>query len=738
MTLQSNTTGKNPSSLPSRQQAALESADWPLLVQLCKQSIRKNSRDLHSTRLLGYALDCIGKAEESIEVYRRAAALWPKDAELLINYGNVLLNRARNHDALPILEKVCALRPDKAICWIKLSQCCYLISQHEKGFAAAEKAAALATDLADRSAALTAKAIHRRELGQVQLAVEDSVTAIALTPMEASNHTNQLLFMLADPATNEADIAKAAREYAAVFEPALKPFWPQFTEHRGEPWRKLRIGFLSPDFRVHSVMYFVEGLLSQLDRRQFEVYAFYLFPRDDQVTARVQHHADHFVRIAGLSPEQQAKTIGTHAIDILIDLAGHTGHNALMAMAHKAAPVQVSWLGFPATTGLSAVDYKFTDDVTDPAQAEQHYSERLYRLPTFFACYRPMSRHPLWRYQPRYQVRATPALENGFITFGSCNNLGKLTDEVLALWGQLLESVPSSRLLIEGKNLGQPDFANVYMQRCHSLGMDTERLDLVGLDGDNQYLTYHRIDIALDPFPLNGGTTSFDVLWMGVPLVSMEGDSFKSRMGTGILSYLGRTEWLADSHAAYLRIARDLAADVQALNALRSGLRDEIENSAVMREDIFNHHFGEGLRVMWLQWLAAAQHPNNPEAQMQAMQDWLPQVPPEWTQTPTPGVGIKPGQRISLSDAHQRLQLLVDKAKNSAAHEQPAGSASHITGRPWIAVTELAELVLNAVPQDPVALACLAEVEHAHGHTEFAVTYLLHATQAMGVEPFKE
>ena len=729
--MQGKARSKAESTLDARQQKALEAEDWTLLAKLCKQHLRKDVHDLQATRLLGYALDCLGKADESVEVYRRAALMWPNDAELLINYGNVLLNRARNHDALPILEKVCALRPEKAICWIKLSQCCYLISQHEKGFAAAEKAAALATDLADRSAALTAKAIHRRELGQVQLAVEDSVTAIALTPMEASNHTNQLLFMLADPATNEADIAQAARAYAAVFEPELKPFWPQFTKHRGEPWRKLRIGFLSPDFRVHSVMYFVEGLLAQLDRRQFEVYAFYLFPRDDQVTARVQYHADHFVRIAGLSPEQQANTIRTHEIDILIDLAGHTGHNALMAMAHKAAPVQVSWLGFPATTGLSAVDYKFTDDVTDPAQAQQHYSERLYRLPTFFACYRPMSRHPLWRYQPRYQVRGTPALENGFVTFGSCNNLGKLTDEVLALWGQILDAVPGSRLLIEGKNLGQPDFANVYRQRCHSLGVDTERLDLVGLDGDNQYLTYHRIDIALDPFPLNGGTTSFDVLWMGVPIVSMEGDSFKSRMGTGILSYLGRTEWLADSPAAYLRISRDLAADVHALNTLRSGLRDEIENSALMREDIFNHHFGEGLRVMWLQWLAAAQHPNNPESQMHAIQDWLPQLPQEWTQPPTPGVGIRPGQRITLSDAHQRLQLLVDKAKNSAAHELPAGLASHITGRPWIAVTELAELVLNAVPQDAVALSCLAEVEHAHGHTEFAVTYLHYATKSL-------
>jgi len=727
--------GRNKAPMDGRLNAALEARDWDLLARLCKQGLRKNSRDLHATRLLGYALDCLGKTDESIETYRRGTQLWPQDAELLINYGNVLLNHARNTQALPILEKVCELRPDKAICWLKLSQCCYLITQHEKGLRAAEMAADLATDIPGRSAALTQKAIHRRELGQVSEAVQDCLDAIALTPTEPSNHTNRLLFMLADPSADAASLSRAALDYAAVFEPPLQTQWPSFAAHRGDPWRKLRIGFLSPDFRVHSVMYFVEGLLAQLDRRQFEVFAFYLFPRDDHVTARVQHHVDHFVRLANLSAEQQAQAIRAQGIDILIDLAGHTGYNGLLTLARKAAPVQVSWLGFPATTGLQAVDYKFTDEVTDPSDAQAQYTEQLYRLPTLFACYRPMSRNPLWRYQPRYGVRPTPALKNGFITFGSCNNLGKLTDEVLALWGQILEAVPGSRLLIEGKNLDQPEFASAYQERCRSLGLDPQRLELVALNGDNQYLTYHRIDIALDPFPLTGGTTTFDVLWMGLPIVSMVGRSFKSRMGVGLLTYLGRTEWLAETPENYVGIARGLAADVEALNALRLGLRSEVEGSVLMREDIFSHHFGEGLRAMWLQWLARAEHPGDEEAQMQAIQGWLPNLPQEWTQPPSPGVGLKPGQRIMLAEAHQRLQNLVEKAKDAAQHAPANADSTQITDRHWIAVTQLAEVVLNAVPHDPVALACLAEVEHAHGHTEFAVTYLRHATQAMGMEP---
>ncbi|ABM60102.1 O-linked N-acetylglucosamine transferase, SPINDLY family protein [Verminephrobacter eiseniae] len=712
-----------------RFQHALQSADWPLLARLCQRALRKNPRDLPATRLLGHALERLGKTAACGQVYRRGALLWPNDAELLINYASMLLKHAHTAQALPVLEQVCALRPDKAVCWLQLSQCCYLLTLHERGLQAAERAAALATEPGEKSAALTQKAIHGRELGQVRQAVQDCLQAIALTPGDLSNHTNRLLFMLADPQADAASLAQAARDYAAVVEPPLKPHWPGFAEHQGAPWRRLRVGFLSPDFRTHSVMYFVEGLLAQLDRRQFEVFAFYLFPRDDPVTERVRRHADRFVRLAGLGAEQQAQAIRAQRIDILIDLAGHTGYNGLQAMAHKAAPVQVSWLGFPATTGLQAVDYKLSDEITDPPEAQAHYTEQLYRLPTLFACYRPMSRHPLWRYQPRYQVQPTPALDKGHITFGCCNNLGKLGDEVLALWGQLLQALPDARLLIEGKNLDGPDFAGAYRQRCQGLGLDPERLELVAQQGDNQYLTYHRIDIALDPFPLVGGTTTFDALWMGLPVVSMVGQSFKSRMGLGLLSYLGRTEWLAATPADYLRIACALAADRQALNRLRLGLRAEVERSVLMREDLFNHHFGEGLRAMWLLWLARAKHPDDAQAQAQALDDWLPGLPDAWRQPPAPGVGLGPGQRISLAQAHQRLQALVAKARASTA-AMPAGAT--ITGRHWKALTLLAETVLNAVPNDPVALACLAEVEHAHGHSEFAVTYLWHATQAMG------
>ncbi|MGJ4748660.1 hypothetical protein ACQV5M_20030, partial [Leptospira sp. SA-E8] len=221
----------------------------------------------------------------------------------------------------------------------------------------------------------------------------------------------------------------------------------------------LRVGMLSPDFHAHAVMHFAEPLLSGLDRGQFELWAFHMGLGEDSVTERVRSHVDSFVSLHGLNPEQQARTIQAHQIDILIDLAGHTGGNGLAAMMRKPAPVQASTIGYAGTTGLTALDWWFSDGISDPPGAEPHYSERLYRLPTRWVCYRPHIRHPLRRYDPAYQVQPTPALKNDFVTFGSSNNLGKLTDEVLTLWGRILAAVPRSRLLIQGKGLEEANFA---------------------------------------------------------------------------------------------------------------------------------------------------------------------------------------------------------------------------------------------------------------------------------------
>ncbi|QEA14487.1 tetratricopeptide repeat protein [Comamonas flocculans] len=716
--------------MAERLQAARAGGDWPLLIRLCRQALRKNGRHQMAHRLLGFALGQKGEVDAALQAFGRAAILYPHDAELLINYANLLVGQERPREALPLLEGVVRLRPERSICWMKLAQCCYPINLHQRGYEASEHALRCAGDDLERVNALTQRAIHRRELGQIREAVQDCTEAIALAPQFAANHSNRLLFMLADPETSPQALTAAAREFGNTFEPQFKPHWPSYEERRGDPWRRLKVGFISPDFRKHAVMCFAEGILAQLDRRQFEVYGFYTYPQDDNVTERVRCHVDHFIRLHDQDEEQRALTIRRHAIDILVDMSGHTGHHSLLTLARKPAPVQATWVGFVATTGLTAIDYYLTDEVINPPGVEHLFTERLFRARGFAATYRAHSRNPLWRYQPRYAVQPTPALRKGFVTYGSCNNLGKLTDEVLALWGELLRRMPAAHLLIEGKGFEKPEFAGEYEARCARLGIDAKRLVLLPLDTDRQYLAYHDIDIALDPFPLTGGTTTLDTLWMAVPLVSMEGTSSPSRMSTEVLTYLGRKEWLAADKDEYLAIAMGLAADIEQLNALRQGLRREIEQSPLMRDDIACPNFAQALRTMWLRWQAEREHPGNVPAQDRAVAAWEAACPPTLMTAPVPRVGLMDGTELTLHEAHDRLQQLVTCALASCTRKDHEGAKGEMAPR-WRSVTEFAELVLSAVPNDPVALACLAEVEHANGHTEFAVTYLRYATEAM-------
>lgn len=706
--------------------------DWGLVVRLCRQTLRKNGMHLRAHQMLGFALAQQHHAEEAIDAYRRAAAMHPEDAELLINYAQTLMQEGKPAEAHPVLEKVCKLRPDKAISWIKLSQCCYWLQRHREGLEAAHKAWPLADGLDEKVGALNQRAIHRREVGEVHEAVEDCRAAIALYPQDIAHHTNLLLFMLADPEASVDDLAQAARDFGTVFEPPLKALWPDHAARReGGPWRKLRIGFLSPDFHHHAVMYFAEALLAGLDRRQFEVWAFYLgTAKDDAANERVRCHADHFVSLHRRSAEEQARIIQESGIDVLIDLAGHTGNNGLLTMARKPAPVQASTIGYPGTTGLTAMDWWFSDGVTDPPGADVYYTERLYRLPTRWLIYRPHSRNPLWRYQPAYQVRPTPALHNGFVTFGCCNNLGKLTDTVLTLWGRILQALPTARLLIEGKGFEKLDFAREYRARCERLGIDISRLELLPLDNKNQYLTYHRIDVALDPFPLVGGTTSSDLTWMGVPLITMQGNSLGSRMGVGILAHLGHHDWIARSPDEYIAIAVRLAGDVESLNRTRLGLREEMESSVLMREDVYMREFGNALRFMWMLWLAESSHPDwTPEQVFAQIGDWVAHPPtlPEQEFL----VGVAPGERIPLSRAYERLQGMITRARTDVDEGDASAPTNRLASKRWFEATVLAERILCAKPHDPVALTALAEIENAHGNEEFGRVYLKEALKAM-------
>lgn len=716
---------------PENINAIFKRNDWPQLFRECKKVLRKKPQDLWAHRHLGFSLRRMGKNEEAVAAYAKAIVYWPEDAEILLNYGQALMETGQDFAALPMLEKARDLRPDKYLTWMKLSQALYRCQGHAKGLECAQKMRSLAQGAQQQVNALVHLSLHEREFGRIKEAIEHCTQALEIDPGEVSAHTNRLLFMLADPDVDAESLKRAAIQYALAIEPNYAPLRQHHDAMLRKPNENLRIGFLSPDFRNHSVMYFMEGVLTQLDRRQFTVIGFNLYGGTDAITERVKNYVDTFIDLTNQTFQAQLKAVQDARPDILIDLAGHTGNNGLGIMACKPAPIQATWIGFPGTTGLRTIDYLITDEYTDPPGVEHLYTEQLLRLDSRLCVYRPLIRNPLYRYQPAYAVKPTPALNNGFVTFGSCNNLGKLTDDVLTVWARIVNQCPGAKILIEGKGFETPDVVQPYRERCLRLGFKKEQLILDALDARNQYLTYHRIDIALDPFPLNGGTTSMDVLWMGVPLIAMRGRSFRDRLSAGILLRLGRSQWLSENTDDYIQKACNLASDVEKLNAVRLGLRDEVEQSILMREDRFCHRLGLSLRKAWLAWLAKAHWPDDEIGQQEYFQKAWTTLAPQWLEQANPEVGLAPGKRVSLSDAQHQMEQALQNALTLDGTPRPGVPFQEY--QHWSALTNLCDTVLASVPNEPFALTCLAEVEHAFGHTDFAVTYLRYAQKAIAM-----
>lgn len=713
---------------------AVESCNWPLAERIARTRLRKRASDAFGLRYLGLALAGQGRVADGMQAYERALHILPRDAGVLINASNVASQIGQHQKAYEWAKRATQVAPGLARAWVTLLWPCYMTARHQEAVEAAQVARQLNPNPDELVLLLNNLSTNLRDLGRLDEALQACREAMAMAPQWPLPYINQMLFLQSRAATTDMELRAAAEQYAAQFEATQKPHWPSFATRNADPQRKLRVGFISPDFNMHPVMYFIEGVLPQLDRRCFEVHALYMQHLEDSVTQRVRRHVDHFHSVADMGDVPLMQFILGLEIDILIDLAGHTAGSPLGVMRFKPAPVQVTWLGFPGTTGLTAMDWRFTDAVGDPPGADAAYVERLWRLPDMFCVYRPMSRFPLYRYQPLYAVRPTPALHNGFITFGSCNNLSKITDPVLSAWAAVLDAVPNARLLVEGKGFEHETARAEFAQRAQALGLDVTRLDLIPRDTTQQYLTYHRIDIALDTFPLTGGTTTTDLLWMGVPLVSMQGVGFRSRISQTVLVHAGHPEWIAADVADYVRIARELAANVNELNTRRLAQRQQVEHSPVMDEARFVRHFASALRSMWHDWCARHDGTTDPAQIAQRCAEWaqtqLPEAPPQVT--------IAPSQVVTLQAAHQQLQALTAEALAQAGRDVILAGQTEpppITHPAWLAVLAWCEYLLESIPNEPLALATLAEIEHAHGRTDFATTYLKYAQQALMRRP---
>jgi len=568
---------------------AQQSGDFDKAVDLFRQviALRPNYAQAHNN--LGVAYKCNGHLDEAICAYRQAIALKSDYGGAYSNLGNALREMGRLEEAIAAYRRATGIKPDYAPAYSNLGNALKETGQLDEAVAACRAAIALKPDFFEAYGNLGNALMDR---GQFDEAIAAYRQAILLKPNEAKAHSDVVYSMHFHPRYDARAIAEEQLRWNRQHAQALRGLSQPHANDRDAD-RRLRVGYVSPDLRAHPVGRFLLPLLAHHDKQQVEVFVYSGVLAADELTARLRSHVDLWRDIGGLSDETAAKLIREDRIDILVDLTMHMANNRLLVFARKPAPVQVTYLAYCASTGLETIDYRLSDPYMDPlGMDESIYSERTIRLPDTYWCYEPIIFNS--------EVGALPALERGFVTFGSLNNFCKVSEPTLAAWTQLLRIVPKSQLLLHAN---EGSHRQRIRDRLLEKGLDPARLRFVSFMPTRQYFEhYDMIDIGLDTFPYGGGTTTCDALWMGVPVVSLVGKMAVGRGGVSILSNIGLTELLADSQENYVRLASELAADLPRLCDLRSTLRPRMEQSPLMDAAGFARNVEAAYRQMWRTW----------------------------------------------------------------------------------------------------------------------------------------
>jgi protein O-GlcNAc transferase len=593
-----------------------------------RKAIALNNTQQEYHRNLGQMLNSLGRVHEAVEAYRPVVRLRPHDAEAW-NYFGRLLQADKNWDeAVAAFRRAVELRPDSALMIFQLAFALDQTGDQNGAIAGYRRAIKINPQFfeAYNNLGLVLVACDARAE-----AIEAYERALQLQSNNAEHLTNFGNLLRDDRQVDEAlvlyDQALAARPdfvtaaSVRIFSMHLSPHGDAqslFQEHRrwdqifGQPLRseilphlndrqkdrRLRIGYVSADFREHSVVFFVENLLLHHDRKQIEVFCYSDVTHPDEITARLMKSADHWRESVSWNHAQLAQQIREDRIDILVDLAGHTSGSRLLTFARKPAPVQVTYCGYPNTTGLAAMDYRLTDQWADPSpQADALHTEKLVRLPRSFLCYRPPASAP--------PIGPLPSLANGVVTFGSFNALAKITAPMMAVWSQILRQVPRSRLLIKSHS-GLSDSAprERLLEIFGSLGIEADQIELIAkIPQMSAHLElYHRVDIALDTYPYHGTATTCEALWMGVPVITLAGQSHVSRVGVSLLNNVGLSELVANEPDDYVQLAMNIAKDSSRLSKLRAGMRDRLLASPLLDGSAFARELEKAYRQMWRAW----------------------------------------------------------------------------------------------------------------------------------------
>jgi predicted O-linked N-acetylglucosamine transferase (SPINDLY family) len=545
--------------------------------------------DAHNN--LGVALRELGQRGEALASFKRAIACQENFAGALSNMGNLLHEMGRSDEALIHCRRSAEINPQFAEAHGNLGNVLFGMRRYDEALASLQRAVALKPSLADAHSNLGAL---YRDTGRIDLAVQSLLTALRYDPDHLDAHSGLLFasnFLADEPGSI---LLGYARRFGATAAKRARPYtsWANSPDRA----RRLRIGFVSADLYRHPVGFFLESTISALHGHAgLELHAYANNTKHDDLTEKLQGCFASWRNVFGLPDDKLAQQIRDDGIDILIDLSGHTTGTRLSMFAWKPAPVQASWLGYFATTGLTAMDYLVADPWTLLPGEEAHFSEAIRRLPETRLCFSaPDIDVP---------VGPLPALANGYVTFGCCNNLSKLGGTVLALWARILHAVPESRLMLKAAQLSESAMREDTLHRFAALGVPAHRLTLEGPAPREDYLrALRRIDIALDPFPYTGGTTTAEALWMGVPVLTLAGERFIARQGVSLLANAGLPDWIAANTDDYLAKAVAFASNLPGLALLRAGLREQVLASPLFDGKRFAGHFEVLLRGIWGEW----------------------------------------------------------------------------------------------------------------------------------------
>ncbi|NVZ10285.1 tetratricopeptide repeat protein [Allochromatium humboldtianum] len=557
-----------------------------LACQLRALAIQPNNPGIWVT--LGLILSAKGMLTQALIAFDQALALNPRLSEAINNRGLILRALGRLSEARACFEKALIFKPCSVEALNNLA-----ILQHQQGQldSALETLNKALTFNPNHVSALINRSTVLRDMGQLDTALSDLAQAQTFEPDSVIACSNALFILNYHPDHSAETIFDAYREFDRRFGQPHRAAWLPHP-NRPDPERRLRLGYVSPDFRGHSACHALEPLLTHHDRAHFELTAYAELTQEDALTAVYRRLVDHWVPTRGLSDDELAARIRADGIDILVDLAGHTANNRLGVFARRPAPVSVTWMGYGSTTGLSAIDYFLADATLAPEGSEALFAEQPWRLDRPLAIHRPVPEMG--------EVSPLPAHRRGYVTFGTLTRHVRINHRTLRTWATILQRLPGSRLVIDSKDFAAPSMQQRLTERFEALGIAPERLE-IGYHSP-PWDVLRGIDIGLDCFPHNSGVTLYETLYMGLPFITLADRPSVGRIGSTILTALGHPEWIAASETDYVERALALAADLDRLAALRAGLRAEMEHSPIRDEGGFVRSLERAYRRMWQLW----------------------------------------------------------------------------------------------------------------------------------------